>query len=237
MVARGDLGVEMAIERVPAIQKGIIEKARRRGKYVITATQMLESMIENGMPTRAEVSDVANAIYDGTSAVMLSAETSAGKHPVESVRVMASIACETEAALRDRGFPNIWTEVQLTIPEIIAAAAYESARSAKAAALAVGTSSGATARLLSRYRSPVPVYAFTSDENVARQLSVVYGVESILSRSFQSTDHMLNEMEETLARTGRVQPGDHIVFVAGQPVGLRGSTNMLKLHRIGGIKT
>jgi pyruvate kinase len=237
MVARGDLGVEMAIEKVPVIQKGIIEKARRRGKFVITATQMLESMIENGMPTRAEVSDVANAIYDGTSAVMLSAETSAGKHPVESVRVMASIARETEVALRHRGFPNIWTEVDLTIPEIIAAAAYESARSVKASALAVGTSSGATARLLSRYRSPVPVYAFTSDENVARQLSVVYGVEAILSRSFQSTDHMLHEMEETLVRTGRVQPGDHIVFVAGQPVGLRGSTNMLKLHRIGGIKS
>lgn len=237
MVARGDLGVEMAIEKVPAIQKGIIEKARRRGKFVITATQMLESMIENGIPTRAEVSDVANAIYDGTSAVMLSAETSAGKHPVESVRVMASIARETEAALRHRGFPNIWTETELTIPEIIAASAYESARSSGAVALAVGTSSGATARLLARYRSPVPVYAFTSDENVARQLSVVYGVESILSPSFQSTDHMLAEMEETLVRTGRVQPGDHIVFVAGQPVGLRGSTNMLKLHRISGIKS
>jgi pyruvate kinase len=236
MVARGDLGVEMAIEKVPAIQKAIIKKARRRGKFVITATQMLESMIENGMPTRAEVSDVANAIYDGTSAVMLSAETSAGKHPVESVRVMARIACETEEALHDRGFPNIWTDADLTIPEIIAAAAYQSARSAKAVGLAVGTSSGATARLLARYRSPVPVYAFTSDENVARQLSVIYGVESILSQSFQSTDHMLNEMEETLVRTGRVRSGDHIVFVAGQPVGLRGSTNMLKLHRIGGIR-
>ncbi len=195
-------------------------------------------MIENGVPTRAEVSDVANAIYDGTSAVMLSAETSAGKHPVESVSVMAKIALETEIMLRDRGFPNIWTsQLEPSIPEIIAAAAYESARSSKASALAVGTSSGATARLLSRYRPPVPVYAFTSDENVARQLSVVYGVESILSQSFQSTDHMLNQMEEMLVKTNRVQPGDHIIFVAGQPVGLRGSTNMLKLHRIGGIKS
>ena len=194
-------------------------------------------MIENGVPTRAEVSDVANAIYDGTSAVMLSAETSTGKHPVEAVRVMASIARETEEALRHRGFPNIWTEADMTIPEIIAASAYESARASKAAALAVGTSSGATARLLAQYRSPVPVYAFTSDENVARQLSASYGVESILSQSFHSTDHMLHEMEDTLVRTGRVHPGDHIVFVAGQPVGLRGSTNMLKLHRIGGIRT
>lgn len=236
MVARGDLGVEMAIEKVPAIQKSIIRKARRCGKFVITATQMLESMIENGVPTRAEVSDVANAIYDGTSAVMLSAETSAGKHPVESVRVMASIACETENALRDKGFPNIWTETDLTIPEIIAASAYQSARSSKATGLAVGTSSGATARLLARYRSPVPVYAFTPDEKVARQLSLIYGVEAILSPTFHSTDQMLADMEERLVSTGRVRAGDHIVFVAGQPVGLRGSTNMLKLHRITGIK-
>ena len=119
----------------------------------------------------------------------------------------------------------------------MAASAYESARASKAVGLAVGTSTGASARLLARYRPPVPVYAFTSDENVARQLAVIYGVESILSRSFHSTDEMLAEMEETLVGSGRVHPGDHIIFVAGQPVGLRGSTNMLKLHRISGIRT
>jgi pyruvate kinase len=237
MVARGDLGVEMALEKVPAIQKAMIHKARKRGKFVITATQMLESMIEHPLPTRAEVSDVANAIYDGTSAIMLSAETSAGKFPVEAVSVMGRIACETEFALRDKGFPDVWQSEKMSIPEIIADAAYHSARSAGVTCLAVGTTSGATARLLARYRPPVPVYAFTSDENAARQLSVVYGVESILSPAFESTDRMLQEMESVLVESRRVQPGDSIVFVAGQPVGLRGSTNMLKLHRISGVRT
>jgi pyruvate kinase len=237
MVARGDLGVEMAVEQVPIIQKRIIAKARKRGKYVITATQMLESMIENPLPTRAEVSDVANAIYDGTNAVMLSAETSAGKHPVEAVCVMARIACEIESALRDKGFPELWSAEEKTIPEIIADAAYHSARSAKVSALAVGTTTGASARLLARYRPPVPIYAFTSDEIVARQLSIVYGVEAILAPVFENTDQMLRYMEDTLVESHRVAAGDNIVFVSGQPVGLRGSTNMLKLHRVTGIKS
>jgi pyruvate kinase len=235
MVARGDLGVEMAPERVPAIQKAIIAKARQCGKFVITATQMLESMIEHPVPTRAEVSDVANAIYDGTSAVMLSAETSAGKHPVESVQVMNRIACETETALKKQGFPDIWREGDLTIPEIIAAAAYHSARSAGVVALAVGTTSGASARLLARYRPPVPIYAFTSTDTVARQLSIIYGVDPIISAAKESTDNMLHDMEACLIESGRVKPGDNIIFVAGQPVGLRGSTNMLKLHRVTGV--
>jgi pyruvate kinase len=235
MVARGDLGVEMPIEKVPAIQKAIIERARQRGKYVITATQMLESMIENALPTRAEVSDVANAIYDGTSALMLSAETSAGKHPVESVAVMARIACETENALRRRGYPDVWLDGEMTIPEIIADAAYHSARSAGVVALAVGTTSGSSARLLARYRPPVPIYAFTSSEVVARQLSIMYGVHAIVAPAMHSTDEMLQQMERILVSTGRVRPGDNIVFVAGQPVGQRGSTNMLKLHRVSGM--
>ncbi len=236
MVARGDLGVEMAIERVPAIQKTMIEKARTRGRFVITATQMLESMVENAMPTRAEVSDVANAIYDGTSAIMLSAETSAGKYPVEAVRVMARIACETEHSLHKKGFADRRLREDLEIPEIIADAAFRAARSAGVTALAVGTTSGASARLLARYRPPVPIYAFTSNEAVARQLSIVYGVDPIISPAMESTDQMLNQMERVLVDTGRVRPGDHIVFVAGQPVGLRGSTNMLKLHRVTGIR-
>ncbi len=235
MVARGDLGVEMAIEKVPAIQKGIIERARAKGKYVITATQMLESMIENAMPTRAEVSDVANAIYDGTSAVMLSAETSTGKHPVESVAVMARIAEETEDALRTHGFPDVWLDSEMTIPEIIADAAYHSARSAGVVALAVGTTSGSSARQLARYRPPVPIYAFTSSEVVARQLSVMYGVDAIISPAIHSTDEMLQQMERILISTRRVRPGEKIVFVAGQPVNQRGTTNMLKLHRVSGL--
>ena len=232
MVARGDLGVEIALERVPSIQKRIIETARRLGKICITATQMLESMIEHPYPTRAEVSDVANAIYDGTAAVMLSAETSAGKYPIDAVRVMARIACETEAAIRKQGYPELWSAQEKTSQEIIADAAYHSARSANVVALAVGTSTGASARLLARYRPPVPIYAFTSDEGVARQMAIVYGVEAIHAPSFESTDQMLAYMEATLLETGRARAGDSIVFVAGQPVGLRGSTNMLKLHKI-----
>ena len=237
MVARGDLGVEMAIEKVPGIQKSIIEKARGRNRFVITATQMLESMVENPIPTRAEVSDVANAIYDGTSAIMLSAETSAGKYPVEAVSVMARIACETEPALHRDGFVRRPLPEQPEIPQIIADAAYRCAGSAGVVALAVGTTSGASAQLLARYRPPVPIYAFTSSELVARQLSIVYGVDPIVSPAMESTDQMLNHMEHSLLETGRVRPGDNIVFVAGQPVGLRGSTNMLKLHRVSGIRS
>jgi len=233
MVARGDLGVEMAIEKVPAIQKSIIDKARARGRFVITATQMLESMVENPTPTRAEVSDIANAIYDGTSAVMLSAETSAGRHPVEAARVMARIACETELSIQKKGFLEPVEKEERAIPEIIADAAYHCARSAGVTALAVGTTSGSSARLLARYRPPVPIYAFTSSETVARQLSIIYGVNSILSPVMKSTDQMLHEMERMLTETGHVRPGDNIVLVAGQPVGLLGSTNMLTLHRIG----
>ncbi|HEY3939321.1 MAG TPA: pyruvate kinase [Bryobacteraceae bacterium] len=235
MVARGDLGVEMALEKVPHIQKTIIEKARLRGKFVITATQMLESMIEHPLPTRAEVSDVANAIHDGTSAVMLSAETSAGKYPIEAVRVMARIAGETEASLHGKGFADAGNIGERAIPDLIADAAYHCARSAGVVALAVGTTSGASARLLARYRPPVPIYAFTSSEMVARQLTIIYGVSAIVSPVMSSTDQMLHEMERVLIESGRVRPGDNIVFVAGQPVGLRGSTNMLKLHRVGSM--
>jgi pyruvate kinase len=236
MVARGDLGVEMAMEQVPAMQKSMIERARRRGKFVITATQMLESMIESPVPTRAEVSDVANAIHDGTSAIMLSAETSAGKYPVESVRIMARIACETEKSLKKQGFPEVSLQEAATVPQIIADVAYQAARSADVVALAVGTYSGSSARLLARYRPPVPIYAFTANETVARQLSIVYGVDPIISPAHHSTDHLLEEMEYALMNTGRVKSGDAIVFVAGQPVNQVGTTNMLKLHRIGHVR-
>ncbi len=232
MVARGDLGVEMALEKVPAIQKDIIHRARRRGRFVITATQMLESMIESPVPTRAEVSDIANAIYDGTSAVMLSAETSAGKYPIESVRMMARIAHETDCAIRTGGFTEIALPAGCTTPEIIADAAYRAARSAGVSALAVGTTSGETARLVARYRPPVPIFAFTSNVSVVRQLSAIYGVIPILAPAYASTDDMLHNMERTLVESGRVQPGDQVIFVAGQPVNQRGSTNMLKLHRV-----
>ncbi len=233
MVARGDLGVEMALERVPMIQKAIIERCRQMGRFVITATQMLESMIENQVPTRAEVSDIANAIYDGTSALMLSAETSTGKYPIEAIQMMGKIAVETEAAVRRQGFTkDVGLVPNATTAQIVADAAFHVARSAEVSALAVGTTSGATAKLLARYRPPVPIFAFTASEAVARQLSIIYGVDAIVAPACASTDKMLQEMEKALIATGRVKPGDNVVFVAGQPVNQPGSTNLLNLHRV-----
>ncbi len=231
MVARGDLGVEMAIEKVPAIQKTIIQRARSMGKFVITATQMLESMIENATPTRAEVSDIANAIYDGTDAVMLSAETSTGKHPVEAASVMDRIAMETEVNLRYRGYQELPAMANPTHSEIIADSAYRAGRYLGVAAIVVFTASGGTARLISRFRPPVPIYAFTPFEDAARQLSMIYGVTPIVMPTPASTDEMLVQMDQELQRRGYIKPNDQIVFVSGQPIGIPGSTNMLKLHR------
>jgi pyruvate kinase len=232
MVARGDLGVEMALEKVPRIQKSIIRRARRKGRFVITATQMLESMVQNATPTRAEVSDVANAIYDGTDAVMLSAETSLGKYPVEAVEFMTRIASETEASIRSRGFQEPPTNPEPNNPEIVANAAYRAAREAKASAVAVFTSSGASARLVSRYRPPVPIYAFTPNLSVARQLAVNYGITPILAPDVASFDEMMVQLDCLLMQRG-LKSGDAVVFVAGQPIGRPGSTNLMKLHRIG----
>lgn len=236
MVARGDLGVELALEKVPFIQKRIIERARAKGKFVITATQMLESMIEHSSPTRAEVSDVANAICDGTDAVMLSAETSTGRYPELAARMMARIAEETERWLRPQGFPEPLPPLTPSNAEIIADAAYHAARSAGVAAIIVFTTSGTSARLISRFRPPVPIYAFTPNESIARQLSVSFGVEPILAPDVKSTDQMLLQMEQMLINSGRLKPSDNVVFVAGQPIGQTGSTNLIKLHRIGESK-
>ncbi len=233
MVARGDLGVETALEKVPRIQKSIIRRARRKGKFVITATQMLESMIGRPSPTRAEVSDVANAIYDGTDAVMLSAETSVGKYPVEAVRYMARIAAEAEASLRSRGYQDPPHSPQPANAEILADAAYHAARESGAAAIVVFTSTGSSARLVSRYRPPVCVYAITPHDTTARQLAVNYGVTPILAPDVSSTDEMLCQMDRVLMEGGYVRRGELVVFLAGQPVGRPGTTNLMKLHRVG----
>ncbi|MGH9671781.1 MAG: pyruvate kinase, partial [Bryobacteraceae bacterium] len=230
MVARGDLGVEVALEKVPHIQKAIIERARRRGRFVITATQMLESMIGNAQPTRAEVSDVANAIHDGTDAVMLSAETSAGRFPVEAVRMMARIAAETDGSARlNRDLP----EAGGSEPEIVADAAWQAAQAIGARAIVVFTASGATARLVARYRPGVPVYAFTTSAAAARQLSVVYGVRAVEAEPLGSTDAMVEQLDKVLMARSCVAEGDIVVLVAGQPIGRPGTTNMMKLHRVG----
>ena len=234
MVARGDLGVEVALEKVPFIQKSIIERARKHGKFVITATQMLESMVENPYPTRAEVSDIANAIYDGTDAVMLSAETSAGKYPVESARMMAKIAREAEASITIQGFKDPPRgEHTPTYQETMADMAYRCARMQGAAAIVCFTASGSSARLVSKFRPPVPIYAFTGSELVARQLSMIYGVRPIVVADPVSTDAMVLLLDETLLGKGLLKLRDNIVFMAGQPIGRPGTTNFVKLHRMG----
>jgi pyruvate kinase len=232
MVARGDLGVEIALEKVPPIQKGIIRKAREHGKFVITATQMLESMIDRPYPTRAEVSDIANAIYDGTDAVMLSGETSTGKYPVEAVQMMRRTIVEAETTARIRSVPM---HESPTFPEIVADMAHRAAQAAEARAIVVFTATGSTARLISRYRSPVPVYAFSPSDSVARQMSIVYGVQPVLSEETRSTDEMVRLLDHKLQEFGVLHKGDKVILVAGQPVGKAGSTNLLKLHRVGEI--
>jgi pyruvate kinase len=233
MVARGDLGIEISLEKVPRIQKSIIRRARRSGRFVITATQMLESMIEHSMPTRAEVSDVANAIYDGTDAVMLSAETAAGKYPVEAVRFMTRIAAETEDSIRKKGYQDPPHTSEPTNAQILADAAYHAARDSSAAAIVVFTTTGSSARLVSRYRPPVCIYAITPNNSTARALSVNYGVTSVLAPEVSSTDEMLAQMNRVMVEGGYLKQGQLVVFVAGQPVGQAGTTNLMKLHRVG----
>jgi pyruvate kinase len=233
MVARGDLGVETSLERVPRIQKSIIRRARRKGRFVITATQMLESMIENPTPTRAEVSDVANAIYDGTDAVMLSAETSVGKYPVDAVKFMARIASESEESIRRKGFLEPPRMPSPANADILADAAHHAARESRAAAIVVFTSRGSSARLVSRFRPPVPVYAVTPHDTTARQLSISYGVIPMLAPDVSNTDEMMTQMDRMLMEGGYLKKGELVVFVAGQPVGRPGTTNLMKLHRLG----
>lgn len=232
MVARGDLGVEMALEKVPFIQKATIERARARGRFAITATQMLESMVSNAVPTRAEVSDVANAIYDGTDAVMLSAETSVGRYPVEAAGMMARVAVEAEASSRWAQGLDPAPGTALKQPEIIADAAYRAARLMMASCIVVFTKTGASARLIARNRPPVPIVAFTGSEDVARRLQIIYGVRALVAPEASSTDQMLALMDRRLLESGWVTAGQAVVFVAGQPIGIPGGANMMRLHLV-----
>jgi pyruvate kinase len=200
---------------------------------VITATQMLESMIEHATPTRAEVSDVANAIYHGTDAVMLSAETSTGKYPMEAVKVMARMAVESEASLRSRGYQEPPHSSDPANAELLADAAYRAARESESAAIVVFTSTGSSARLVSRYRPPVRIFAVTPHDTTARQLSINYGTIPVLAPDVSSTDEMLALMDRVLTEGGHLQKGQLVVFLAGQPVGRPGTTNLMKLHRVG----
>jgi pyruvate kinase len=231
MVARGDLGVELPLEQVPLVQKRIIDKARRNAKPVIVATQMLESMITNPRPTRAEASDVANAVLDGADAVMLSGETSIGQFPIEAVRTMSRVVESTE----DHGLHQMaaidWRPK--TRGGVICKAAAEVAEAVDASYLVAFTQSGDSARRMGRYRSRVPVLAFTPDPAVRSQLALSWGVETFLVPAVEHTDEMVMQVDRSLLAIGRVKAGQQVVIVAGSPPGIPGSTNAMRIHRMG----
>ncbi|MEU5755423.1 pyruvate kinase [Streptomyces sp. NPDC047829] len=234
MVARGDLGVEMPLEQVPIVQKRAIKLAKRNAKPVIVATQMLDSMIDNARPTRAEASDVANAVIDGTDAVMLSGETSVGKHPIDTVRTMARIVEAAEEDILAKGLPPLTDRNKpRTQGGAVARAAAEIGDFLGAKFLVAFTQSGDTVRRLSRYRSPIPLLAFTPEPATRSQLSLTWGVETFIGPHVDSTDAMVDQVDELLTRYGRCAKGDVVVITAGSPPGVSGSTNLVRVHHIG----
>jgi pyruvate kinase len=234
MVARGDLGVEIPAEEVPLVQKLMIEKCNRAGKPVITATQMLDSMQRNPRPTRAEASDVANAIFDGTDAIMLSGETAAGKYPVESVETMARIAESAESALHYREiFTKQANAQQTSVTEAISQAVANSALDLEAKAIVTSTESGYTARMVSKYKPKSPIIAVTPVEQVLRRLQLVWGVIPVKGVSASTTDEMFEIAVQGALDSGIVRLGDTIVITAGVPVGRSGTTNLIKIHNVG----
>lgn len=234
MVARGDLGVEMSTEDVPLLQKKIITRANYMGKMVITATQMLESMTTNPRPTRAEASDVANAVWDGTDAVMLSGETASGAHPIDAVKTMASIVAKTEGASEDgKAGPHLYAYDDDDFPSAICQAAAYASGHLKAKAIACFTERGSTARKLAKFRPPVPVVALTPYDWVTRQLNLAWGVRGLQVKPALSTDAQIMQADAELLESGLVKEGDKIVVILGAPVTLSGSTNLMKLHRVG----
>jgi pyruvate kinase len=231
MVARGDLGVECPLEEVPFLQKDVINKARLNAKAVIVATQMLESMITSPAPTRAEASDVANAVLDGADAVMLSGETSVGDYPIDTVATMERIVGATER----HGLPHMtsldWSP--RTRGGVITKAALEVAERVEAKFLVAFTQSGDSVRRLARYRGKVPILAFTPEAKVRSQLSMTWGVETFKTAPVEHTDEMVRQVDEALLEIGRVKEGDLVVIIAGSPPGIPGSTNALRIHRMG----
>jgi pyruvate kinase len=232
MVARGDLGVEMNPEQVPVVQKNIIARAREFRRPVITATQMLESMTENPRPTRAEASDVANAIFDGSDAVMLSAETASGKYPVEAVSMMARIIEEAETSIKEFARPG--TQEKLKVAETVAELVCHASRELHMKWIVVFTHSGFTARLISRYRPLVPIAAFSPEAETRRRLALVWGVAPLEIPDLRKVDQLAEISEKRLLEEKLVRKGDVIAMVAGTPMGVRGTTNFMKFHVIGG---
>ncbi|WP_127793535.1 pyruvate kinase [Agromyces sp. LHK192] len=233
MVARGDLGVELPLEAVPIVQKKAVEIARKLAKPVIVATQMLESMIHSPVPTRAETSDVANAVLDGADAVMLSGETSVGEYPVITVQTMARIVSSTEQHGLER-VPKLGTKPR-TQSGAITAAAVDIGDFVDAKYLCVFTESGESVRRMSRLRSRIPILAFTPDQAIRRRMSLFWGVESFVVDRVTHTDQMVGQVDEVLKRSGRAVDGDTVVIISGSPPGIPGTTNDVRVHRVGEV--
>lgn len=236
MVARGDLGVEIPAEEVPLIQKRLIKKCNKLAKPVITATQMLDSMQRNPRPTRAEASDVANAIFDGTDAIMLSGETAAGKYPIEAVQTMNNIAVRAESALEHKEIlASRSKEIEHNITDAICQSVAHTVINLDIDAVITPTESGHTARMVSKYRPAAPIVAVTSHEKVMRQLLLVWGVYPQLGEKSESTDEMLEKSVSVGLESGLVKHGDNVVITAGVPVGEAGTTNIMKIHVVGSV--
>lgn len=236
MVARGDMGVEIDFSELPRIQKMLIKKAREHGKLAITATQMLESMISKPRPTRAEVSDVANAIYDGTCAIMLSGETSIGKYPVECVATMARIAERTESAIHYvKRFNSYGAEFSTSVTNAISHATCSSAHDLNAKAIVTVTKTGSTAYMIAKHRPACPIIGCTTDEKAWRQLSLAWGVFPVLTNEQLTSDDLFGQAIEIAAESGLLSTGDLVVITAGLPLGVPGMTNMIKVHLVGNI--
>jgi len=230
MIARGDLGVEIAPERVPYWQKEIIHRSLEKSRTVITATQMLETMIERATPTRAEASDVANAVYDGSDAIMLSGETAIGKYPVKAVSTMNRIARTVEGTLKRKAPKRLAAEK--TVTSAISAAACELSDSLNARVLVTPTSSGTTARQVSKHRPHAPILAVTSSRDVVNQLALMWGVQPFLVSPARTTDEMFDKAVSVAVKSGMARTGDEIVITAGVHVNVPGTTNLIKVHRI-----
>lgn len=234
MVARGDLGVELSAEEVPTAQKKMISMANAAGKIVITATQMLESMINSPRPTRAEASDIANAVFDGTDALMLSGETAVGKYPVKAVEMMAKIAVQAEEAdLNYRQLGRRKKTVASSFAQAVAFASYAASEELHSKAIVVFSQSGSTAKLVSKLRPPTPIITFTPVEETKRRLALVWGVRPFCIEFGGHTDEMVCRGEAAMLNNGLAELGDTIVVVSGTKVGMRGATNMMKIDKIG----
>jgi pyruvate kinase len=236
MVARGDLGVEIPAEEVPLVQKDLIKKCNALGKPVITATQMLDSMQRNPRPTRAEASDVANAIFDGTDAIMLSGETAAGTYPVEAVQTMHNIASRAESALDHKNLlSNLSKNNEHTITDAIGESVAHTALNLNVNAIITSTESGHTARMISKYRPKAPIVAVTANDYVVRRLALVWGVYPQLGQKSITTDEVLDNAVDESLNSGLVSHGDLVVITAGVPIGQAGTTNLMKIHVVGDI--